>query len=156
MKPSKKLGRCICGSMMIFVVSFSAPQGSLAANPAADKKITKQFLTSGQVDLVREVVTLPLHRGRLASGETVWFVLTDVSDYATSKKMALTWAPSLAKTKDLTSTRVAEMDESGNFTFNSGRVDFSQPQRLVAGAAPNFFPAKTARAGSVGDAPTAH
>ena len=32
------------------------------------KKITKQFLTSGQVDLVREVVTLPLHRGRLASG----------------------------------------------------------------------------------------
>jgi len=137
---------------MIFVVSFSTPQGSLAANPAADKKITKQFLTSGQVDLVREVVTLPLHRGRLASGETVWFVLTDVSDYATSKKMALTWAPSLAKTKDLTSTRVAEMDESGNFTFNSGRVDFSQPQRLVAGAAPNFFPAKTARAGSVGDA----
>ena len=121
--------------MMILVVSFSAPQGSLAA----DKKITKQFLTSGQVDLVREVVTLPLHRGRLASGETVWFVLTDVSDYATSKKMALTWAPSLAKTKDLTSTRVAEMDESGNFTFNSGRVDFSQPQRLVAGAAPNFF-----------------
>src|SRR6516164_7758833 len=68
MNASKKLGRCICGSMMIFVVSFSAAQGSLAANPTADKKITKQFLTSGQVDLIREVVTLPLHRGRLSSG----------------------------------------------------------------------------------------
>lgn len=152
MKPSKQLGRCIFGSMMIFVVSFSAPQGSLAANSADDKKITKQFLTSGKVDLVREVVTLPLHRGRLASGETVWFVLTDVSDYATSKKMGLTWASSLAKAKDLTSTRVAEMDDSGNFTFKSGRIDFSPSQRLVAGEAPNFFPPKTARAGSVGDA----
>ena len=80
---------------MIFLVSFSAPQGTLAAGPpVTDKKITKQFLTSGQVDLVREVVTLPLHRGHLASGETVWFVLTDVSDFATSKKMGLTWAPS--------------------------------------------------------------
>lgn len=137
---------------MIFLLSFSAPQGSLAAGPVASKKITKQFLTSGQVDLVREVVTLPLHRGRLASGEIVWFVLTDVSDFATSKKMGLTWAPSLAKAKDLASTRVAEMDDSGNFTFKSGRIDFSPSQTLVGGEAPNFFPPKTARAGSVGDA----
>ena len=139
MKPSKKFSRCVCGSMMIFLVSFSAPQGSLAANPAAEKEITKQFLTSGQVDLVREVVTLPLHRGRLSSGETVWFVLTDVSDFATSKKMGLTWAPSLAKAKDLTSTRVGEMDGSGNFTFKSGRIDFSPSQRLVGGGGPQFF-----------------
>src|SRR5215472_4368301 len=152
MKSSKRLGRCICGSVVIFVVSFSAPQGSLAANPAADKKITKQFLTSGQVDLVREVVTLPLHRGRLSSGETVWFVLTDVSDLATSKEMGLTWAPTLGNAKDLTSTRVAEMDESNNFTFKSGRVDFSPVQTLAAGEAPNFFPPRMARAGSIGDA----
>ena len=151
MKHSKKFSRCICGSMMIFLLSFSAPQGSLAAGPVTYKKITKQFLTSGKVDLVREVVTLPLHRGRLASGETVWFVLTDVSDYATSKDMGLTWAPSLAKAKDLTSTRVAEMDKSGNFTFKSGQVDFSPSQTLVGGEAPHFFPPRTARAGSVGD-----
>src|SRR6516164_6274655 len=136
MKASKKLGRCICGSMMIFPASFSAPQGSLAANPAADKKITKQFLTSGQVDLTREVVRLPLHRGRLASGETVWFVLTDVSDLATSQKMGLTWAPSLSQAKGLASTRVAELDGSDNFTFKSGRVDFSPAQAITAGEAP--------------------
>ncbi|WP_407176315.1 hypothetical protein [Bradyrhizobium sp. STM 3562] len=152
MKPSGKLVRCVCGSMVMFVVSFSTPHVSLAADPAAGKKITKQFLTSGQVDLVREVVTLPLHRGRLASGETVWFVLTDVSDYDTSQKMGLTWAPSLTDAKDLNSTRVAEMDASGNFTFKSGRVDFSPSQKLVGGDAPSFFPPKTARAGSIGDA----
>src|SRR3954447_19992069 len=122
-------------------------------SPAStEKRITKLFLTSGQVDLAREVVSLPLHRGRLSSGETVWFVLTDVSDFATSKKMGLTWAPSLSKAKDLASTRVAEMDESNNFAFKSGRVDFSPVQTLTAGETPNFFPPRLARAGSVGDA----
>src|SRR3954454_2244540 len=115
MKHSKKFSRCICGSMMIFLVSFSAPQVSLAAGPVTYKKITKQFLTSGLVDLAREVVTLPLHRGRLSSGETVWFVLTDVSDLTTAKTLGLTWAPSLSKAKNRASTRVAEMDASNNF-----------------------------------------
>ncbi|WP_249155564.1 DUF7482 domain-containing protein [Bradyrhizobium japonicum] len=152
MKSGRKLDKRVCGSMMILVASFLAPQGSLAADPAAGKKITKLFLESGQVDLEREVVTLPLRRGRLSSGEAVWFVLTDVSNFDTSKKMGLTWAPSLTNAKDLTSTRVAEMDDSGNFTFKSGRVDFSPPQSLVGGEAPKLFPPKTARAGSVGDA----
>ena len=137
--------------MALFVL-FLLVDGSSAADTSTEKKITKLFLTSGQVDLAREVVRLPLHRGRLSSGETVWFVLTDVSDFATSKKMGLTWAPSLSKAKDLTSTRVAEMDESNNLTFKSGRVDFSPVQTLTAGEAPHFFPPKLARAGSVGDA----
>ncbi len=72
----------------------------LPSSPAfTEKRITKLFLTSGQVDLKREVIRLPLHRGHLSSGETVWFVLTDVSDLDTSKKMGLTWAPSLGEAK---------------------------------------------------------
>jgi hypothetical protein len=152
MKSSKLLGRSICGPMMVLFTFFFAMDVSSAADTSTEKRITKLFLTSGQVDLAREVVKLPLHRGRLSSGETVWFVLTDVSDFATSKKMGLTWAPSLSKAKDLASTRVAEMDESNNFTFKSGRVDFSPTQTLVAGKAPNFFPPRMARAGSIGDA----
>ena len=66
--------------------------------------------------------------------------------------MGLTWAPSLSKAKNLASTRAAEMDESNNFTFELGRVDFSPIQTLTAGEAPDFFPPKVARAGSVGDA----
>src|ERR1043166_5764547 len=152
MKSSKLLGRSICGSVMVLFTSFFAMDVSLAADKPTEKRITKLFLTSGQVDLAREVVKLPLHRGRLSSGEIVWFVLTDVSDLATSKKMGLTWAPSLSKAKNLASTRVAEMDESNNFTFKSGRVDFSPTQTLAAGEAPNFFPPRMARAGSIGDA----
>src|ERR1700746_471226 len=134
MKSSKLLGRYVCGLVMALSVSLLLMEGSSAAN------ITKLFLTSGQVDLAREVVRLPLHRGRLSSGETVWFVLTDVSDFDTSRKMGLTWAPSLSKAKDLASTRAAEMDESNNFTFKLGRVDFSPVQTLTAGKAPNYFP----------------
>jgi hypothetical protein len=152
MKSSKLLGRSICGLLMVLFTPFLLMDVSSAADTSTEKRITKQFLTSGQVDLVREVVKLPLHRGRLSSGETVWFVLTDVSDFDTSEKMGLTWAPSLSNAKDLASTRVAEMDESNNFTFKSGRVDFSQTQMLAAGKAPNFFPPRVARAGSVGDA----
>ena len=151
MKSSKLLGRYVCGPVMALSVSFLLMEASSAATHPP-KRITKLFLTSGQVDLAREVVRLPLHRGRLSSGETVWFVLTDVSDFDTSRKMGLTWAPSLSKAKDLASTRVAEMDESNNFTFKSGRVDFSPVQTLTAGEAPNFFPPRLARAGSVGDA----
>ena len=152
MKSSKFLGRSICGLLMVLLTSFFLVDVSSAADTSTEKRITKLFLTSGQVDLAREVVRLPLHRGRLSSGETVWFVLTDVSDFATSRKMGLTWAPSLSKAKDLASTRAAEMDESNNFTFKSGRVDFSPVQTLTAGEAPNFFPPRLARAGSVGDA----
>src|SRR5262249_2966889 len=147
------LGRAICGPMMALVLLtlFFAMDVSSAADTSTEKSITKLFLTSGQVDLAREVVKLPLHRGRLSSGEPVWFVLTDVSDLATSKKMGLTWAPSLSKAKALASTRVAEMDDANNFTFNSGRVDFSPTQTLVAGEGPNFFPPRISRAGSIGD-----
>src|SRR5215510_6028630 len=152
MKSSKPLGKCVYGPMIVLLVSFFATEGSLAADTSTEKKITKQFLTSGQVDLAREVVKLPLHRGRLSSGETVWFVLTDVSDFATSKKMGLTWAPSLSKAKDLASTRVAEMDESNNLTFKSGRVDFSPTQTLAAAQGPHFSPPTMPRAGSIGHA----
>jgi hypothetical protein len=124
---------------------------TFAAETSAGKRVTKLFLTSGQVDLGREVVRLPLRRGHLLSGEIVWFVITDVSDFATSKKMGLTWAPSLSKTKDLESTRTAEVDSADNFIFQSGRVDFSPVQALRAGEAPHFFPPKLYRAGSVGD-----
>ena len=152
MKSTKGLGRFVCGTVMALSVSFLLIEASSAADKATEKRITKLFLKSGQVDLAREVIRLPLHRGRLSSGETVWFVLTDVSDFATSRKMGLTWAPSLSNAKGLASTRVAEMDEANNFTFKSGRVDFSPVQALKAGETPNFFPPSLARAGSVGDA----
>src|ERR687897_837676 len=143
----------IAAAIATCTLSVAVLAQSPTSPASTEKRITKLFLTSGQVDLQREVVRLPLHRGRLSSGETVWFVLTDVSDFATSRQMGLTWAPSLSNAKNLASTRVAEMDESNNFTFKSGRVDFSPTQTLAAGKGPNFFPPKMAPGGSIRDGP---
>jgi len=142
----------VCAIPIAFLATLLSSASSLADEPSASKKITKLFLTSGQVDLTREIVRLPLHQGKLSTGEVVWFVLTDVSDLATAKEMGLTWASSLSKAKDLGSTRAAEIDGAGHFTFQSGRVDFSPVQTLTKGDPPNFFPPKVARAGSIGDA----
>jgi hypothetical protein len=48
MKSGRKLDRCIYGSMMILAVSFLAPQGSLAADPAAGKKSQSYFLSRAE------------------------------------------------------------------------------------------------------------
>jgi hypothetical protein len=150
------MSRRILTMAAVAIATCTFSVAGLAQSPTSpastEKRITKLFLTSGQVDLKREIIRLPLHRGRLSSGETVWFVLTDVSDLDTSGKMGLTWAPTLSDAEDLASTRVADMDESNNFTFKSGRVSFSPVQTLAAGEAPNQFPPKLWRAGSVGDA----
>ncbi|SDJ06492.1 hypothetical protein SAMN05216338_103820 [Bradyrhizobium sp. Rc2d] len=67
MKSGKLLGKCVFGPMMTLLVSFFATEGNSAADTSTEKKITKLFLTSGQVDLARDVVRLPIHRGRLSS-----------------------------------------------------------------------------------------
>ena len=65
MKSSKLLGRYVCGTVMALSVSFLLMEASSAVDTSTEKRITKLFLTSGQLDLAREVVKLPLHRGRL-------------------------------------------------------------------------------------------
>ena len=60
---SNLFGRYVCGPVMV-LAGFFCDLGGSAADKLTEKR-TKQFLTSGQVDLAREVVRLPLHRGRL-------------------------------------------------------------------------------------------
>src|SRR5215204_5927078 len=39
-----------------------------------------QLLRSGSVDVNASTVTLPLYKGQLVTGETVWYVITDTTD----------------------------------------------------------------------------
>src|SRR5947209_14130473 len=45
-----------------------------------------QLLTAGKVDLDAGTVTLPLYQGRMKSGETVWYILTDTNDLGNSQQ----------------------------------------------------------------------
>lgn len=110
----------------------------------------RQILPSARIDADAGTVTLPLHRGRMRDGRTVWYVVTDASDRATARRMGVNWSPKLANAPD-SAVRTARQ-RGGRLVFDAGTVDFSPERNVVPGDAPNFFPPSQAQPGSVGDA----
>jgi hypothetical protein len=108
------------------------------------------ILPSARVNLETAEVTLPLYRGRLEDGRTVWHVLTDASDAAVARDLGLISAPKLANAGGR-AVREARRDGDGAFVFAAGAVDFSPERMLIPGSAPHFFPPLMAHAGSVAD-----
>src|SRR4051794_26744620 len=110
------------------------------------------LMKSARVDLKAGTVTLPLRRGRLASGEAIWSILTDTTDENLSKLHGVPYSPKLAYGLTGNAARQAHIEKDGTIVFASGRVDFSPRWNIVPGSAPNYFPPKAARPGSVADA----
>ena len=110
------------------------------------------LMKSAVVDLEAGTATLPLRKGRLESGELVWSIMTDTTDPNLAKLHGIDYSPKLAYAVTGRAAREARIDMDGTLVFRSGKVDFSPEHNLVPGAAPNFFPPKTAQPGSVGDA----
>jgi hypothetical protein len=54
------------------------------------------LMKSAHVDLEKGTATLPLRKGQLPTGETVWFVLTDVSDRDLADLHGLVYAAKMA------------------------------------------------------------
>ena len=109
-----------------------------------------QLLKSGEVNLKDETITLPLYHGQLKDGRKVWYILTDVSDRGTSEALGLNYAAKLNNAVRR-AVRLGTLEKDTTVTFDSGAVDFRPNRRVVPGAAPNFFPPKTAEPGSAGD-----
>lgn len=109
------------------------------------------LMKSAQVDLVKGTARLPLHQGKLSSGETTWFVLTDVSDENLSDLHGINYSPKMAYGVTGKAARHATIDQDGIWTFNAGSVDFSPKWAVTPGAAPNFFPPTAVQPGAVGD-----
>ena len=110
------------------------------------------LMKSARVDVEAGTVTLPLHRGRLVSGEAVWSILTDTTDENLSKLHGVPYSPKLAYGLTGKATRQAHVEKDGTIVFASGRVDFSPKWNITPGSAPNFFPPRAAQPGSIGDA----
>jgi hypothetical protein len=108
------------------------------------------ILKSAVVDLDKREVTLPLHRGRLEDGRTVWHVITDASDEDVARAMGIIYSPKLANAGGR-AIRAARYGEDGMFVFDRGAVDFSPERMLLPGDAPDYFPPQLAHAGSVAD-----
>lgn len=110
------------------------------------------LMKSATVDLDAGTATLPLRKGKLASGETVWSILTDTTDENLAKLHGVPYSPKLACGVTGKAARKGHIEKDGTIVFESGKVDFSLKRSVTPGAAPNFFPPTAAQPGSVGDA----
>jgi hypothetical protein len=109
------------------------------------------FLKSARVNLQDCTVTLPLRKGKMKSGQSVWYILTDASDKGIAQLLGVNYAPKLIFTDLGRGVRRATVDSNGTVVFRKGNVDFSPKNSATPGDTPNFFPPKQVQPGSVGD-----
>jgi len=109
------------------------------------------LMKSGQVDLNKGTVTLPLYEGKLPSGEKVWSIITDISDLSLAQLHGAVYSPKMAYGVTDQNARSAQVAQDGTVIFNKGKVDFTPVLDIKPGKAPNYFPPKSTQYGSVGD-----
>lgn len=110
------------------------------------------LMKSAIVDLEAGTATLPLRKGRLSSGQTVWSILTDTTDENLARLHGVPYAPKLAYGVTGKASRKGHIEKDGTIVFEAGKVDFTPKRSVTPGDAPNFFPPKAAQPGSIGDA----
>ena len=114
-----------------------------------------QLLKSGTLNQEAGTITLPLYKGQLASGESVWYVLTDTTDQQNAEALGINFSSKLVYADVGRGVRKASQQLINGKTvvvFESGKVDFAPVHSVTPGAAPNFFPPTAVQPGSVGDA----
>ena len=107
-----------------------------------------QLLRSGSVDVNASTVTLPLYKGQLVTGETLWYVITDTTDKGNAEALGLNLSPKL--TYSALGARVANLGPNNTLVFDNGTVDFS-PERQVMPGNESAFPPSQADPGAIGD-----
>jgi hypothetical protein len=138
--------------------TFLKPDVNIVVAQPSPSEVNSAFLgpvllmKQAQVNLEKGIATLPLRRGKLRSGEVVWFVITDTTDENLANLHGLVYSPKLAYGLTGKGSREATIERDGTFTFEAGKVDFSPDRSVTPGSAPDFFPPKAYKPGSVADA----
>lgn len=105
------------------------------------------------VDLARDIARVPLFRGTV-NGNTVWYVVMDVSDERLARELGINFAPRLANADNGCPGCIQEVRSSNpvlgraNVEFR-GTIDFSPMRVYVPG--PMGFPPLSAQPGAIGD-----
>jgi len=154
MAVSASVAVAIVLSVSIVVASAQDDAGTSGSAPTGETlEKGKQTITSAQrVDLTRDFATLPLHKGT-AGGETVWFVITDVSDAALANELGVNHSPKLSNIAS-GCPACAQTVKSADPVLGKapvefeGAPDFSPERTLVPG--PTAFPAQSFSAGATG------
>ncbi len=138
------------------VATAQDDEGSTESAPRGDTlKQAKQTITSAsRVDLTRDFATLPLHKGTVGE-ETVWFVITDVSDAKIARKLGVNHSPKLSNIS-LGCPACAQTVKSSNPVLGEAAVEFEgapdfSPKRTVV-PGPSSFPPQSFTVGAMGGA----
>jgi hypothetical protein len=110
-----------------------------------------------KVDLKAGTVEVPIHRG-VANGKTVWYAITDASDYGIAHDLNVLYAPKLANmaigcpecVQTVTLGKPTGKFNNDAIIHFNGAPDFS-PTRIYQPSAGGFPPIKAAP-GAIGDA----
>jgi hypothetical protein len=138
--------------------TFLKPDVNIVVAQPSPSEVNPSFLgpvllmKQAHVNLEKGIATLPLRKGKLRSGELVWFVITDTTDENLANLHGLVYSPKLAYGLTGKGSREGTIERDGTFTFEAGKVDFSPDRSVTPGSAPNFFPPKAHKPGSIGDA----
>jgi hypothetical protein len=109
------------------------------------------------VNVAASTVVIPIHRG-VAHGKTVWYIITDASDFGIAHDLNVLYAPKLANmaincpecVQTITLGKPAGKFNNDAIVHFEGAPDFS-PTRVYVPSATGFPPLKAAP-GAVGDA----
>lgn len=120
--------------------------------------LPNQLSSATNIDTINGTCTLPLYRGKDASGGDVYYIITESNNVDTSISLGLNWTPKLVHAIGTAAVQTATVVTGGpanphNFPILkfAGNVDFSPSRLLVLG--PDTFPLDpSSHAGSVGDA----
>jgi len=138
------------------VASAQDDEGSTERAPRGEtlKKANQTITSASRVDLTRDFATLPLHKGSVGK-ETVWFVITDVSDAKIARKLGVNHSPKLSNI-GLGCPACSQTVKSSNPVLGEapvefeGAPDFSPKRTVVPG--PASFPAQSFTVGAMGGA----
>ncbi len=97
----------------------------------------------------RATATLPLYRGLSPKGESVYYILTEASDFNVAKELGINFSPKMKKAIGSSGVQTVTLND-GVIQF-AGDVDFS-PQYQVEPGSPNPFPPSVAVPGAIADA----
>ena len=110
-----------------------------------------QLLKSGKIDKDKGTITLPLYEGRMTDGRLVWYVVTDTTDQGNAAALGINYSAKLNYSDVGRAVRKGRLEKDLKVVFEKGTVDFKPERKVTPGDAPNFFPPKEARPGSIGD-----
>ncbi len=142
-------------------VGLATTIGGAHAGSTGDQLLpsNKVILQSAkEVNLSKQTVRLPLHRGTF-HGKTVWYVITESSDFGLAHDLNINFAPKLANLAIGCAKCVQQVTESvaPNNKFGEGMVAFEgapdfTPTRVLTPAANGGAPPAVAKPGAVGSA----